>query len=328
MGFVLEPDEATELIAQNPKNSDVVLPFLTGQDLNARVDQSASRWTIYFFDWPLNRDTAPVGYRGPTASDYPECLRIVEQRVKPERLSYPPDSSWNRSIRERWWLYGLPRPALIRAMKGMERVLVRSAVSNLNCFAFGSTKWVFSHVTKVFIFDDFGSFGLLQSSIHTVWLEEYASRMKMDIRYTPETCFDTLAFPLSLNGVMDIGKRYYDVRSQMMTDRNEGLTKLYNRFNTRHEDQKDILSLRSLRSQLDYAIAAAYGWTDLDLGHGFHETKQGIRYTIAEAARREVLDRLLALNHERYAQEQAKLSAEPRAKRRGRKRTAAQSGLF
>ena len=40
-----------------------------------------------------------------------------------------------------------------------------------------------------------------------------------------------------------------------------------------------------------------------DLSHGFHETKQGVRYTISEPARREVLSRLLKLNHERYAEE-------------------------
>ena len=54
---------------------------------------------------------------------------------------------------------------------------------------------------------------------------------------------------------------------------------------------------------MDNAVAAAYGWTDLDLGHGFHETKQGIRFTISETARREVLARLLELNHERYEEE-------------------------
>jgi len=54
-----------------------------------------------------------------------------------------------------------------------------------------------------------------------------------------------------------------------------------------------------------HAVAAAYGWADLELGHGFHETKQGLRYIIAEAARREVLDRLLRLNHERYAEKVA-----------------------
>ncbi len=54
---------------------------------------------------------------------------------------------------------------------------------------------------------------------------------------------------------------------------------------------------------MDRAVATAYGWSDLALGHGFHETKQGLRYTISETARRTVLDRLLALNHERYAEE-------------------------
>ena len=44
-------------------------------------------------------------------------------------------------------------------------------------------------------------------------------------------------------------------------------------------------------------------WTDLDIGHGFHDTKQGARFTISEPARREVLQRLLKLNHERYAEE-------------------------
>ena len=46
-----------------------------------------------------------------------------------------------------------------------------------------------------------------------------------------------------------------------------------------------------------------HGWQDLKQEHGFHDTKQGLRYTISEAAQREVLDRLLRLNHERYAEE-------------------------
>ena len=38
-------------------------------------------------------------------------------------------------------------------------------------------------------------------------------------------------------------------------------------------------------------------------GHGFHESKQGVRYTNIESARRTVLDRELALNHQRYEEE-------------------------
>ena len=83
-----------------------------------------------------------------------------------------------------------------------------------------------------------------------------------------------------------------------------GTTKTYNRFHNPDETSADMQKLRELHVEMDQAVAADYGWTDLDLGHGFHETKQGVRYTISEAARREVLQRLLKLNHERYAEEE------------------------
>ena len=91
-----------------------------------------------------------------------------------------------------------------------------------------------------------------------------------------------------------------------MLARQEGLTKTYNRFHNPDEAAEDIQKLRQLHVEMDNAVAAAYGWTDLDLGHGFHETKQGLRFTISEPARREVLARLLKLNHERYAEEVAR----------------------
>ncbi len=90
-----------------------------------------------------------------------------------------------------------------------------------------------------------------------------------------------------------------------MLSRQEGLTKTYNRFHDLQEMAGDIVQLRALHKEMDEAVAQAYGWDDLALGHGFHETKQGLRYTISEEARREVLDRLLQLNHERYAEEVA-----------------------
>ena len=58
---------------------------------------------------------------------------------------------------------------------------------------------------------------------------------------------------------------------------------------------------------MDQAVCAAYGWDDLltgeGLNHDFHQTKQGQRFTISDTARREILDRLLQLNHQRYAEE-------------------------
>ena len=79
-------------------------------------------------------------------------------------------------------------------------------------------------------------------------------------------------------------------------------------------------SVSNGESELASFAAAAYDWTDFEFGHDFHETKQGIRFTISESARREVLDRLLALNHERYQQE-----VEMGLHDKGRKKTSRES---
>lgn len=82
--------------------------------------------------------------------------------------------------------------------------------------------------------------------------------------------------------------------------------------------------MHDLHVELDHSVAASYGWTDLDLGHGFHETKQGVRYTISESARRIVLDRLLELNHQRYEEEvKAGLHEKGKAKKAPREKTPA-----
>ena len=83
----------------------------------------------------------------------------------------------------------------------------------------------------------------------------------------------------------------------------EGLTQTYNRFHDPDEMSADIVKLRELHKQMDKTVAHAYSWNDLELDHDFHDTKQGLRYTISKTARREVLDRLLLLNHQRHDEE-------------------------
>src|SRR5262249_24575677 len=52
IGFVLMPEEAEELIAKDECNRDVLFPYMNGEDLNSRPDQTPSRWVISFHDWP------------------------------------------------------------------------------------------------------------------------------------------------------------------------------------------------------------------------------------------------------------------------------------
>jgi hypothetical protein len=173
----------------------------------------------------------------------------------------------------------------------------------MNTLAFTPATYEFSDLLIVFAFHQYRFFSLLQSSIHTVWLEKYASSMRTDIRYTPSTCFETFPFPHRLEALDSVGEKYHEHRRRLMLERNQGLTATYNRFHDPDDNTKDTQKLREMHIGMDKDVAIAYGWTDLDLGHGFHMTKQGIRFMISEPTRREVLARLLKLNHERHAEE-------------------------
>ena len=97
-GFLLTNDEAKKIISENTKYKDVVLPFINGDDLNNDFRQKNSRHIINFFDFPLNKeyDLASGKMKGPPyASDYPDCLKIIEELVKPERQRWKKDEKGN-----------------------------------------------------------------------------------------------------------------------------------------------------------------------------------------------------------------------------------------
>jgi hypothetical protein len=315
-GFVLSIDEARSLLLI-PENKTVVYPYLIGDAFNSRPDQSFDRYVINFFDWPLSRGDAAKGYAGPCASDFPECLRIVRERVKPER-----DRVNEKRVRELWWQYGRRAVDLYEVIRGKQRVLFHAFTSKYMCFGFVDSSLIFAQPHIVIALHDGASFAVLQSGIHGSWVDERCSRMKTDIRYVASDVFDTFARPhLSMEAQVclnKVGDEYHGYRGSVTLTRQIGLTACYNLFHDPYESAPDIQKLRDLHVEMDNAVAAAYGWTDLDLGHGFHETKQGIRFTISESARREVLARLLKLNHERYAEEVAQGLHEKRKGGKGR----------
>jgi hypothetical protein len=140
-------------------------------------------------------------------------------------------------------------------------------------------------------------------------------------RYTPSDVFETFPQPPYDAAVEAAGTALEKHRSALMMRNDEGLTKTYNRVHNPGDESPGIPELRKLHVALDLAVRDAYGWSDLDLDHGFHDTPQGRRFTLGLAARIEVLDRLLELNHQRYAEEVAAgLHDRKKSARRGKER--------
>ena len=307
LGFMLTPHEAQTLIDRDSRNADVLMPYLNGEDLNSRPDASPSRWVINFRDWPIER-----------AQEYPDCFEIVERLVKPERAK-------NRDPRRRdiWWQFTRPTLDLYEAIAGLDRVIVIARVSKTVMPVLLRSVGVANEKVVVFAYDDDGHFGLLSNGFHWWWAVGHSSTLRRDTQYTPTDCFETFPQPDLTDAVAHGGAQLDAHRSALMLDRREGLTKTYNRVHASDEHAEDIRRLREIHVELDHAVRDAYGWTDLDLGHGFHETRQGIRFTFEPVVRQEILDRLLELNLERYAAEEA---AGLHAKRKPARRATASAG--
>ena len=175
MGFVLEPEEAQHLIDKDARNRDVLFPYLTGEDLNSRPDQSPSRFVINFFDWPIEQ-----------AIQYPDCFRIIEEKVKPERMRN------NRKVyRDRWWHFAEKRPELYRTIAGMKQVMAISLVNNHLGVGLVPTGTVFAHKLAVFACADWNFFSVVQSHLHYRWAWNYSSTNLALLNYSPSDCFGT-----------------------------------------------------------------------------------------------------------------------------------------
>ena len=286
-GFILGEDEAKSLVAQNSINQDVVLPYLSGQDLYSTPNHQATRWVICFWEWDIER-----------AQKYVEPFEIVELRIKQGRQNHSEEHA-----RSHWWLFQRIRSELYGSIRELGKVLVRPRVSNTHALVFIKSGVIISEANAIFLFNSFSYFAILQSTLHELWAYKFGSTLGQGIRYTPSDVFDTYPMPIKTSSMEGVGKTYYEYREQAVIESNEGLTVAYTRFHNPKEKAADITHLRNLHVEMDNAVAAAYGWSDLDLGHSFHETPQGVRFTISEQARKEILNRLLDLNQERFEEE-------------------------
>ena len=293
-GFIVSPAEHEVMISKDQKNRDVLMPYLVADDLNTLPSQNASRYAINFGELDET-----------LASEYELPMKRIRELVKPAR-----DKLTKQIHEDCYWKHWDKRPALYQTLKSLKFALVAGRVTKHVTFSRINTRQLFSDRLIVVASDRFDLLSVLQSTLHSTWVEQLQTSMGETIGYSVSKCYTTFPWPYLIENksgkqLESVGARYDSMRREIMVARDEGLTKTYNRIHDQSEQSEDTARLRALHMEMDQAVAAAYGWSDLDLGHGFHATKQGERYTISEPARRTVLDRLLALNHQRYAEEVA-----------------------
>lgn len=347
LGFTMPPEQAQDYISRAPRNAEALFPLLNGDDLSNHPAQQASRWVINFWDWPLDRSAddgtwasademqrglwlrlgrVPADYPGRVAEDFPELLDLVRRLVQPERAQN------NRAVyRERWWHFAEKRPALYHAI-GRGRAFARhpegwatdgvTSLDRLTVFAqtskakyplLVSNAGLFDQKLVVIASSDLAHFAVLSSSLHYAWIHVRGGRNTTRPVYNPSDVYETFPFPSETRfstELQSLGRELDEFRRHAMYRSSSGLTSLYNRFHSSDCSDEDMQVLRRIHRDIDCQVICAYGWSDIDLNHGFHRAEyvteaDKIRYTISESARFELIRRLSALNHQRYLDEQA-----------------------
>jgi len=254
-------------------NSDVVKKRLGGQDVTGRPRDG---WIIDFGVDTLESD----------ACFYEIPFQHIISNVKPVR-----DNTRRKGTRERYWIHGEPRRALRSALAGKGRCIITPEVAKHRLFIWMDTGTIPDHKLHVFARDDDYFFGILHSRVHETWSLAQCSWIGTgnDPSYSSSRTFDTYPFPWPPGQ-----EPHGDARVVAIADAARALTEKRDAWlNPPGASERDLASrtltglynerpawLAKLHADLDAAVLAAYGWP-------------------TEISEAELLERLLALNHER-----------------------------
>ena len=283
-GFIMTADEAKLLgYPEDQTLATVIKHYRNGRDLTAR-----SRGVFVIDLFGLTPDEV--------RERYPAVYQRVYNYVKPER-----DQNVDRQIRENWWLHGRPRPELREMLVGLQRYIATVETAKHRFFVFLDQLILPDNMLVAIAIDDAYHLGVLSSRFHVIWALAAGGTLEDRPRYNKTRCFEPFPFPTATPAqqaaIRQLGEQLDAHRKQRqalhptltLTDLYNGLDALRSgRALTPKErqihEQGLVTLLRELHDKLDAAVAAAYGWP-VDL---------------AEA---EVLEKLVALNRQRAAEE-------------------------
>jgi hypothetical protein len=283
-GFIVTPSEALSLgLGSTPGTEEIIKPYLNGKDITGHA-----RGVFVIDLYPLTADEV--------RDRFPAVFQWVSDRVKPER-----DQNRDKDIRSRWWQFGRVRTEYRKFSAGLTRYIATVETSKHRFFHFLDASVRPDNMLVAIGLDDAFFLGVLSSRFHVAWALAAGGTLEDRPRYNKTRCFDPFPFPDATEAqkerIRDLADRL-DAHRKAVLDKHAHLTMtgLYNVLEKLRagaalsEAEKEVYEtglvgvLRQLHDDLDAAVADAYGWP-------------------ADLADEQILERLVALNRERAAEE-------------------------
>jgi hypothetical protein len=319
-GFLIEEAIAKDLLAANPSLGAVLHRYQNGKDL---AIGKCDRYVIDFHRLSLEQ-----------AEAYPELFNHLLVNVKPERTS-------NREARtaSNWWLFRRSGQELRNATAGLEKFIATTRTAKFRIFQFIDAGVRAESKIVAICSEESFHLAILSSTVHIVFATSVGGWLGVgnDPTYNHNDCFETFPFPALEEGPLktqlrELGERLDAHRKRQQTlHPNLTLTGMYNvleklrageALNAKEKeihDQGLITLLKQIHDEIDQAVLLAYGWEDLRRHDTLvvrssgrvssaHDTssahdKSVVPPSTDETFEQELLTRLVALNHERAAEE-------------------------
>ncbi len=214
------------------------------------------------------------------------------------------------SYLDEWWLMGKPRQLLREALEGLSRYIATVETAKHRVFHFLESDILPDNMLVAIGSNDAFHLGVLQSSHHVEWSLRAGGTLEDRPRYNKSKIFDPFPFPDPTDPqratIADLAEELDETRKAAIAETDKlTMTELYNlREKLRahasggeplsDKDQRRATAARAgivnrLHEQLDQAVADAYGW--------------GEEWAAGTLGPSEIVARLVALNHERAAEE-------------------------
>ncbi|GAA6154974.1 hypothetical protein NBRC116588_04470 [Pyruvatibacter sp. HU-CL02332] len=285
-GFILTNSEAHSLIEKEKlKGGSIVRPYRNGRDL-----------------MQLPRGVHAIDLFGMIETEvreqFPSVYQHILTRVKPEREQN------NREYRRKnWWLFGENIPQFREALQGLPRYFATPETAKHRVFVMLDGEVLPDNKLVCFALESFWQFATLSSRIHYNWFEANCALLEDRPVYVKTSCFDPFPFadPTAVQKAQldALGERLDEFRKERLAEHPKlTMTALYNVLEKLRAgealDDKDKLVheqglvsvLREIHDEIDAAVFDAYGWP--------HDLSD-----------EQILERLVALNQERAAEERA-----------------------